>query len=442
LESSETVNFLVITLHCEVFFQRFSALSTGVFRCGAPLKNAAFLDFVACHYMRIAIVSPVFPPYKGGIGNAAYAEALELANYGHDVAVFVPRPDKMTSFSTAFSGKFRLYQLTPVLRRGNAAFLPQLWRRLRDFDAVHLHYPFFGGAEVVYKLKIKSEKLKVKLKLVATYHHDVVGRGFLGRFFKWHTKHLMPKILGAADKIIVSSFDYAKNSNIKDIFEKYPEKFVEVPFGVDTKKFEPAPKNAPLLAKYNLKPDEKIILFVGGLDRAHYFKGLEFLIKSIPTLNLKGGANFKLMVVGDGDLKSYYEKMAADFKINDQIIFVGGVESDDLPKYYNLSDVVVLPSIDQSEAFGIVLIEAMACARPVIASNLPGVRSVIDFGINGFLVEPKSVRHLAEKINDVLYNPDICRQFGQNGRIKVLEKYSIEKMGEKLEKILMDTNNE
>ncbi len=385
--------------------------------------------------MRIAIISPVFPPYKSGIGSAAYAEARELSLRNHEVEVFVPHPHKMASDSAAFGEKFKLRQLTPVLKYGNAAFLPQLFWQVKNFEIVHLHYPFFGGAEVV---ACCFRRRMGKGKMVITYHHDVVGKGMLGKFFKWYTKHCMPRILGVADKIIVSSFDYAKNSNIKDIFENYPEKFVEVPFGVDTKKFEPNPKSASLLSKYNLRPDEKIILFVGGLDKAHYFKGLEFLIKSIPALNLKGGANFKLMIVGDGNLKPYYEKMASDFQVKDQIIFAGAVEKRDLPEYYNLSDVVVLPSVDESEAFGIVLIEAMACGKPVIASNLPGVRSVIDFGINGFLVEPKNARRLAEKINDVLYNPDICRQFGENGRGKVLEKYDMQKVGEKLEEIFLD----
>jgi len=383
--------------------------------------------------MRIAIISPVFPPYKSGIGQAAYQEALELARRGHKVSVYTPKKFKEIKVTN-----FNLHYLRPFLKYGNAAFLPQLFWKLKNFDIVHLHYPFFGGAEVAYKLKAKNEKLKVKSKLIITYHHDVIGRGFLGKFFKWHTKYCMPKILSAADKIIVSSFDYAANSNIKDIFERHPEKFIEVPFGVDTKKFQPAPKDEKLLAKYNLKQEEKIILFVGGLDKAHYFKGLEFLIKSIPPLNLKGGSNYKLLIVGEGNLRSYYEKVAVDLKIGDQVIFAGAVETDDLPRYYNLADVVVLPSIDRSEAFGIVLIEAMASGKPVIASNLPGVRSVIDFNINGFLVEPKNIKQLAEKINSLIYNHDVCRQFGQNGRTKVLEKYDIQKVGEKMEKILTD----
>jgi glycosyltransferase involved in cell wall biosynthesis len=380
--------------------------------------------------MKIAIISPVFPPYRGGIGSATQAEAQELARRNHEVSVFVPYPRQMASRSSSTGEKFHLYQLTPFIKWGNAAFLPQLFWRVKNFDIVHLHYPFFGGAEVINCCFHRRHRAA---KLVVTYHHDVVGARWLGKFFRWHTTHCMPKIMRTADRIIVSSFDYAKNSNLKEIFSGQPEKFVELPFGTDAEKFSPSGKDQNLLTKCNLKTDDKIVLLVGGLDKAHYFKGVEVLLKAkiqVPEA--------KFLLVGDGDLRSKYEKMADDLKIKDKVIFAGSVAYEELPKYYNLADVVVLPSIDRSEAFGIVLIEAAACGKPVIASNLPGVRSVVDYGINGFLVEPGNVKQLADKINDLLYNADLRRQFGQNGRIKVLEKYSLEKMGDGLEKIFFD----
>jgi glycosyltransferase involved in cell wall biosynthesis len=391
--------------------------------------------------MKITIVTPIFPPYRGGIGEAAYLEAVELARRGHEISVYTPK----NLSGNLMAKNFKLHRLMPFLKYGKAAFLPQLfWKLPRTAgDVIHLHYPFFGGAEVVYKLKVKSEKSKVKLKLIITYHHDVIGNGLLGRFFRWHTRHFMPKILDAADKIIVSSFDHIRNSDAKEIFAKYPEKFFEVPFGVDTQKFKPEAKDYQLLAKYNSKTDDppkfsqenlsgrdKIILFVGGLDKAYYFKGIEQLLSAKCKVQ-----SAKLLIVGGGDLRSHYEELADDLKIKDQVIFAGTVSDEDLPKYYNLADLVVLPSFE-SEAFGIVLIEGMACGKPTVASNLPGVRSVVGDGKNGFLVEPKNVDQLAEKINILLSNSELRKQFGENGRKKVLEKYSIEKMGEKLEKVL------
>lgn len=374
--------------------------------------------------MRIAIISPVFPPYRGGIGTAAYTEAEELSRRGHEITVFTSKREKSPVVAAGFS----LRRLRPVLKYGNAAFLPQLWWKLKNFDVVHLHYPFFGGAEVIYKITKKQNNKKTKL--IVTYHHDVVGSGWLGKIFKWHTKNLMPKILGAADKIIVSSLDYGKNSNIKEILEKNPEKFFEIPFGVDAEKFSPAEAGQDLFKKFNLFT-ARTILFVGGLDKAHYFKGLEVLIRAKAEMPVA-----KILVVGDGDLRPHYEKMVADLNLKDQIIFVGSVASEDLPDYYNLADVVVLPSLDQSEAFGIVLIEASASGKPVVASNLPGVRSVVEYGVNGFTFSPGNAKELAEKINYFLDNPAAAKDFGKNGRQRVLEKYDLKKIGEQLEKVL------
>lgn len=380
--------------------------------------------------MKIAIISPVFPPYRGGIGTAARSEASELGRRGHEVSVFVPYPRQMTSASTHVGEKFSLHQMTPVMKWGNAAFVPQLFWRIKDFDIVHLHYPFFGGAEVI---NCCFHRRHGKAKLVVTYHHDVVGSGCLGKIFKWHTKHCLPKIMGTADKIIVSSFDYAENSNIKKIFAERRDKFREVPFGVDTKKYYPADKDSELMEQYGLRGDDRIVLFVGGLDRAHYFKGVETLLEAKVLV-----PEAKLIVVGDGDIRPHYEEMAEKLGIKDKVIFAGPVSRNDLPKYYNLADVVVLPSVDQSEAFGIVLAEAAACGKPVVASNLPGVRSVVEYGINGFLAEPGDPKQLAEKINDLIFNADLRWQFGDNGRTKVLEKYSLEKMGEAMEKIFLE----
>jgi len=385
--------------------------------------------------MKIAIVSPVFPPYRGGIGTVAHTEALELSSHGHKVSVFAPdyktTPSETEKRLESSSSKKTpdVFLLSPLLKYGNAGLLPQLIWRLRKFDAVHLHYPFFGGAEVVWLWKkIFGRK---KIKLFITYHHDVVGSGWLGKFFDWHRRHLMPRILKAGDKIIASSFDYLKNSNAKDLFAKYPDKFEELPFGLDIKRFSPMERNKELLTKHNLRDDDKIILFVGGLDKAHYFKGLEYLISA--KCKVKSA---KLLIVGDGNIRLYYENMVKNLGIYNDVVFAGKASEEDLPKYYNLANVVVLPSIDRSEAFGIVLTEAMACGKPVIASDLPGVRSVVEYEANGFLVEPKNENILAEKINLIFLSRELRKKFEEKSRQIAEEKYDMEKIIVKLEKIL------
>lgn len=378
--------------------------------------------------MRIASITCVFPPYKGGIGSVALANAEELKKQGAEIVIFTPRSflrdEKMPTL-------FRVKKLFPIFKCGNAAILIQLIWKLKNFDIIHLHYPFFGSAEIIWLLKKFN---KIKAKLIITYHMDVVGSGLLKKFFQLHSKFLMPRILNSADKIIVSSFDYAAHSNIKNIFKKHNDKFAEIPFSVDLNRFRVRPRPLQLLQKYKIKENEKIILFVGGLDRAHYFKGVNFLIKAFYKLTQKLD-NTRLIIVGNGDMKFEYEQTAFNFGLRDEIIFVEQANNNDLAQFYNLSDIFVLPSVDKSESFGIVLLEAMASGIPVIASNLPGVRNLVENGINGFLTEPKDPCGLTEKIRQILTDKKLKENMGIAGRKIAENKYSPEIIGGKLNKL-------
>ncbi len=376
--------------------------------------------------MKIAEIVCSFPPYKGGMGKVALDNAKTLLSGGKEVTVFTPLYDFGIK---KISDRLSVKRLFPAVKYGNAAFLPQLFWHLGKFNVVHLHYPFFGSAEIVWFLK---KIIKAKFKLVVTYHMDTLSGGWLGKFFKLHNKYLMLGILSCADKIIISSFDYADNSNIKNIKKKYPEKFVELPFGVDLNRFLPSEKPLELVDKYKIKKGEKVILFVGGLDKAHYFKGVPDLIKAFHKL----GQNFKmpcrLIIVGEGDRKFYYEQIAFDFGLRGKVIFAGRIDDRHLPRFYNLADLLVLPSTTKGEALGIVLLEAMASGVPVIASNLPGVRSVVKNGENGFLVEPKNIDDLVVKMGKILKNKELAIKLGKRGREIAKEKYNELKIGKKL----------
>ncbi|HEX9664665.1 MAG TPA: glycosyltransferase family 4 protein, partial [Patescibacteria group bacterium] len=314
--------------------------------------------------MKIAHLVSTFPPYTGGMGNVAYHQALELSKLGHQVEVF-------TLTNKSKFEQFKVNQLKPWLKYGNAGLIPQIFWKLKKFDIVHLHYPFFGGAEIVYFWKLFNRKKK----LILTYHMDVVGQGALRYFFKFHNRFILPGIIKRADQVLVSSTDYLNNSNIKANYNKNHEKFTEIPLGV-SESFQPEAKDEELLEEYNLSHDDIILLFVGGLDKAHYFKGVELLIKTFAGLSKKIN-NLKLLIVGGGGMKPDYQRLTTSLNIADRVVFTGRVSDELLPKVYNLSDIFVLPSTDRSEAFGLVILEAMACGKPVVASRLPGVRQVV-----------------------------------------------------------------
>ncbi|MBM2827435.1 MAG: hypothetical protein HW403_1499 [Dehalococcoidia bacterium] len=298
---------------------------------------------------------------------------------------------------------------------------------MRDFDLIHLHFPFYSGAEMVF---LKS--LIGGTKYVVTYHQDVLIDGILGAALKLHHNLLGKRILKSCEKLFVTSMDYGMNSSIADLMIGQKDHVAEVPNGVDIKRFRASLSGHHLRELYGVQDGETVVLFTGALDRPHFFKGVDVLLRSVAQLPQE---SLKLVVVGDGDLREGYQRMAQELGIGGKVVFAGRVSDEELPNYYAMGDFLVLPSTTQGEAFGLVLIEAMACGKPVIASRLPGVRSVVDDGLNGLLVEPGSVQDLTAKIEWLLAHPIESSVMGQKGRQKVEQKYSWERIGVLLESL-------
>lgn len=378
--------------------------------------------------MKIAILVSTFPPYHGGMGNVAADQARELARLGHEVTVYTPAPHR--PHPPTGDEPYRVRHVRPVFRWGNAAVLPGILRELRGQDAIMLHYPFFGTAEFFL-----DKKLKQKIgRLILVYHMDVVGRGMLGRFFAWHTKAILPHILHHSDVIAVSSLDYALSGVLGTMPENIRKKLVEFPIGVDTARFSPGNKEEAR-NHFSIPADSRVALFVGGLDRAHYFKGVPVLLDAFSKFHIPH-STFQLLIAGSGDLREQYEARARGLDIADRVRFLGRVPDDDLPNLYRAADVVILPSVDRSEAFGKVLLEAQACGVPVITSNLPGVRTAIKDGVTGLLAPPNDPTALADAIRSVLEDPARAASMGLAARSWVEEKYSWRALGPLLSRLV------
>ena len=374
--------------------------------------------------MRVAHVTATFPPYYGGTGNVCYHNARVLAERGHDVHVYTAAwpgvPDDPPGVT--------VHRLKPLLRLGNAPLLPQLLR-LRGFDLVHLHYPFYTGAEMV---------ALSGLPYVVTYHQDVRIPGLLGRMTSIHDSTVGDRLLRRATRLCPTSLDYFQQSRFACLLERGDGQVVELPNGVDDGRFQPGPIDVAERARRQLPRDGFVVVFVGGMDRAHFFKGVPLLLRALTSL-----PDVSALMVGDGDLRSDFVELAAELGIADQVRFTGRVPDRHLPAIYRAGDVTILPSWTAGEAFGLVLIEAMACGRPVIASDLPGVRTVVSDGEDGLLVPPGDETALAAAIRSMAALPPERRlAMGMAGRSKVEARYSWERIGDRLEALYLDVLHE
>jgi glycosyltransferase involved in cell wall biosynthesis len=320
-----------------------------------------------------------------------------------------------------------VHRLQPLARVGNAPFVPGLLR-LAQVDLIHLHYPFIFGAEMVWVAARRRQ-----IPYVLTYHNDLLGTGVRGALFDAYSALFSRVLLGGARKLAIVSQDHAMSCRLAPIFRRRMQDVVEIPNGVDTAIFRPRADGAAARNQHAIASDRRVILFVGALDRAHYFKGLPSLLSALNRVRTKTA---HLLVVGDGDLRSTYAQLAVQLGVAERVTFVGAIGPEHLPPYYAASDLVVLPSLPP-ESFGIVLIEAMACGRPVIGSNIPGVRKVIDNGVDGLLANPGDTDDLAEKIDLLLGDSAGRERMGQVGRDKVNRLYSAEAVARRLEEMYL-----
>jgi glycosyltransferase involved in cell wall biosynthesis len=378
----------------------------------------------------VAIVTPTFPPYRGGIGKVAEMDARQLAALGHRVTVYVP--GRGGEGERGRGGEYEVRRLTPWLRYGNAAFVPGVAGLLKRHDAVILHYPFFGGAEPLWLARRIGT---AKAKLIISYHMDVVGRGPLRWLFAAHTRWCMPAIIREADRIVPTSLDYAASSAIAGLFKEEPERFRELAPSVDTDAFAPGPKPPELLTRYGIGPDERVAVFVGGLDKAHYFKGIPQLLSALTVRDLAG---VRAVVVGGGGLKDGYERLSERLGIAGRVNFCGPVSDRELPSHYRLGDVFVFPSVDRSEAFGIAALEAMASGVPVIASDLPGVRTIVRDGKTGIRILAGSASALAEAMVRMMGDDALRRRMGEAAREMAAREYGEAARTKKWKAIMAD----
>ncbi|PYE55649.1 glycosyltransferase family 4 protein [Deinococcus yavapaiensis] len=357
--------------------------------------------------MKIAHVTATFPPYWAGTGNVAYHNARLLHERGHDVVVFTAS----TKRDHELSFPFDVRRLPVTFRVGNAPLTPRLITELQGFDVIHLHYPFIFGAELTV-LAARQHRIP----LVVTYHNDLIARGLRGRLFDVYNNTAQPTVLSQASLLVGTSLDYAQHS----LFWRTKSRAAAVrvlPNGVDTRAFRPAEKSA-----------ESFALFVGGLDRAHHFKGVAVLIEAMRSLPRRA------VIVGDGDMRAEYERLAEEVAPG-RVEFAGRVPLDELARLYAQATVTVLPSTTQGEAFGMVLIEAMASGTAVIATDLPGVRTVVQHGHDGLLVPPGDSGALASALETLLSQPTLAHAMGERGRVKVHSKYDWNVIGDELEQL-------
>jgi glycosyltransferase involved in cell wall biosynthesis len=347
-----------------------------------------------------------YPPVVGGIEGHINLLCKGLKEKGVDVKVLVSNK-KLKCENEIIDG----IEVTKAPEIGRCASAPininfsKILRKMASkADLLHFHMPN-PTAEASCILSGTGKPI------IVTYHSDIIRQSVLKHFYLPFQKLFLDKV----KCIIATSPKYIETS---DILRKYKNKCHVIPLGIDHKRF--CVDYSSQINRIREKYGKRIILFVG---RFRYYKGLHVLIDVMKYVD----AN--LLLVGDGELKSELKKRVKKKKLESKIHFLGERSDDEVNVFLKSCDIFVLPSILRSEAFGIVILEAMACGRAVVSTDLGTGTSYVNINDQtGIVVPPRSVRKMAEAFNYLFENPAKIKEFGKNGVTRVRELFSSEKM--------------
>jgi glycosyltransferase involved in cell wall biosynthesis len=303
--------------------------------------------------------------------------------------------------------------------------LAQAWRH----DPPHLVHTHLFGANVVGRLAARLSGLPVLSTLHDADYEPVVRLGNPGLTpLKQHFLRAVDGFTAAFSRCrVVCVSQYVATAARRRL--RVPEVRIDViPNAVDTHRFGPDERaRSAMRARLGLAPLTATVAHVGRLTPQ---KGVEVLLRATRDL-VAGGRDLRVLVVGDGFLRSRLERLAIELQIQDRVEFLG-VRSD-VPEILRAADVLALPSLH--EGFGLVLVEALASGVPVVASRTGPMPEIVWEGETGLLFEPGDARDLARALDRLLGDPAMRRRMGRKGREDALARFSLPTMVHRLESL-------
>src|SRR5579875_180720 len=338
--------------------------------------------------LKILEICSCFPPSKGGVERCVYELSTRFAERNHKVVVATSSRGKKAKFHKERIDKLDVIRFPERFHIFEAPILPTLSMTalFADYDVLHVH----GMSPTITDLSIFFAKLRGK-PVVLTYHNDAESDrwGRIAKVAAFVYSTLASAVIRRADVIVSSTRSYAETS---PALKPSLDRLKVIPMGVDAEKYE----QLDLTEKDDSEHD---LLFVGQLKD---YKGVEVLLEAIYYLRLEGH-NVKLKVVGTVPESGNLRRQARLLGLEQDVLFLGNVSDTELMELYATCDSLVLPSLNRREAFGIVLLEAIAAGRNVVASDIPGVNEVASLG-GGYLARPNDAQSLANSILSSLQN--------------------------------------
>ncbi|WP_456321333.1 glycosyltransferase family 4 protein [Palaeococcus sp. (in: euryarchaeotes)] len=359
--------------------------------------------------MRIALVSDWYYPKVGGVASHMHNLALKLRESGNEVAIVTNywTTGKEQELEEKGIELIKIPGMISPLLEINLSFginsSEELFEYLKDFDVIHSHHAFTPLSLKAAKAGRKMKKATLLTTHSISFAHESKLWKALGLSFPIFSHYLkFPHRIIAVSNASKSFIEHFTDTPIRVI-----------PNGVDDKKFHPKWNKERIKEEYGVEGD--VVLYV---SRMSYRKGPHILLNAFSRL--KEGT---LVMVGSGDILPFLKAQAKFLGIEERVKFMGYVPSDELPKMFGMADIFVLPSVT-AEAFGIVILEAMASGVPVISTDVGGIPEIVGGSRGGLLIPPSNEDALKEAMEKLLTDEKLREELGENGRKAVEKRYS------------------
>jgi glycosyltransferase involved in cell wall biosynthesis len=383
--------------------------------------------------LRILQVHSQFLPSLGGIQIVMYNIAKLLAKRGHKVTIFssnlvgdraysLPREEVVDLIHV---NRFKV--LPPKLLR-KFVFAPSVIQALYSIETDLFHVFSYLPTFMTNTACLISKRRRIPLIITPVYHpsRTQLYTNVVGKLVKVLYDDLIGlKLLRKADCVIAlteAEARYYRERGINNI--------CVVPAGVDLREHACEDKGLEAFErKYDLSKN-RILLFVGRLEER---KGIHYLIKSMPII-LRENPKAKVLVVGkDWSCRGQLENLSKRLNIQNNVVFTGPINSTQLLCAYELSDIVVIPSL--YEAFGLVVVEAWAHKKPVVVSGTIGLAETISAEKAGIVVNLSDPEALAKAVAKLLSDKRLSKSMGTRGFQVVKKEFTWEKIVDKLEEV-------
>lgn len=400
---------------------------------------------------KICILTSAFPRYKGDLsGNFILCLTKELIKRELGVFVLAPHAPKVKRSEELDGIKVHRFSYFFPFALQKLCYGSGLPTNIRENLLAKLQLPFYFFSQLFSLIRlIKKEKVDIvnshwmiaqglngalAKKILGIRHISTVHSAGLFALKRFpFGRYIARFIVRNSDHIItVSSF---VKSNLDKLIG-YNTKAIVCPMGIDISTFIPKDRFS-LREKYNMR-EKYILLFVGRLVEK---KGTEYLIDAMKIV-AKKLSDVKLLIIGTGNLEKKLKIKVSKLNLSSYVAFLGIKKHDELIDYFNICDLLILPAIfdkyGHTETLGMVILEAMSCGKPVIASNIGGIPESVKDGYNGLLTIPKNPADIADKIVKALTQFDL-EEMGKRAR-QTARGYSWEEISKKYEEVMKEVS--